>query len=173
MENPIDEEAVKELEDVLSVDILPVFGIKSEILDYISKYFDIDDSMSQFFGYNEDDTRDVNEIQVSESLFNYLKENNNHSVVILESYRNVDIIHGNLNFIVKKEYKYFLDFIKKICGYTTDSEKDYFVVIINYNDNDKIKISFKVDSNPGFNKTLIPFKMLIELLKSSLSLSVS
>lgn len=144
MENPIDEVVVKELEDVLSVDILPVFGIKSEILDYISKYFDIDDSMSKFFGYNEDDSRDVNEIQVSESLFSYLKDNLNHSVVILESYRNVEIIHGNLNFIVKKEYKYFLEFIKKISGYSVDDNKDYFEVIINYNENAKIKISLKV-----------------------------
>lgn len=141
MENPLDEVALKEFEDKLQLDITGVFGIKSEILDYISKYYDIDDSMVEIFGIHEESGTDRNELQIADKFFSNLKENGKFNIVITETRGRLFIKMGEVSFLAKKDTKYLLDFIKKVVVY--DEKNSDFNVLFNQEES-KIKISMFV-----------------------------
>jgi len=141
MEDPLDDAAIKEIENSIQLDVVGVFGLKSELLDYIGKYYDIDDSMIEFFGMNDKGSSDRNELQIADTFFSHLKSNNKFTIVISETRGRLSIKIGEISFISKKDIKYLLDFLKKIVGY--EDNLDEFNVLLNQNDN-KVNIRMLV-----------------------------
>lgn len=144
MENPMDDDVIKEIEDVIQLDISGVFGLKSEILDYISKYYEIDESMTEIFGMTDNSNSDRNELQIADTFFNYLKANNKLNIVIVETRGILKVKLGEANLTSKKDTRYLVDFIKKMIGY--DESSDKFNVLLNQGDN-KVRLSMKVNRN--------------------------
>lgn len=138
MEDPVDETAIKEIEDEIGLDIVGVFGIKSEILDFIDKFYNIDDNMQKMFDVFDSEYGDSRELQILDDLYKELVERSNLSVVVREGVgEDIDGYSDNL-----------LRFTKKLLKYDEEDGEGNFEGFLRYLDN-VLKFRLKVEGKQG------------------------
>jgi hypothetical protein len=140
MADPLDENSIKELENASEFEISAVLATKSEILDYINKFYDIDDSIQEFFNSEDLEISDKNELHVVDVLTSIIKTNGNFSIVIGKKNKKAELLKGEFGKSTPKELNYLLNFVKKMTGYTEDSNISKFEVVMNREDGSKIHI---------------------------------
>lgn len=149
MADPLDEQALKELEDAVNLDISAVFGIKSEIIDYLGKYFSIDNSMQDIFGIVDGQHDGINSNQVADLFISYVTKYRKmafiveeaHSVLTPNSMSKIDIPINDL--------KYLLSFIKSSVGY--DEKGNVFAATFKGRGNNT-RVAIKLNVQYNLNK---------------------
>lgn len=140
MSDPLDETSLKELEEAAEVEISAVLATKSEILDYINKFYDIDDSMQEFFNVADMELTDKNEMHVVDSMTKIIQSEGNFSIIIGKINKKTELLKGEFGDSSAKELNYLLNFVKKMTGYTDDSSNRKHEVVLNREDGSKIHI---------------------------------
>lgn len=123
MADPLDEKALKEIEDSVEYDVVPVLALKSEILDYINKYYDIDDSIQEFFDIREDELDTKDELQVADMIYSILVEQRKWSVVIYQNRGVFHLLKGYVEADSSRDLSFIVNFVSKITGYSSDKEE--------------------------------------------------
>lgn len=142
MSDPLDDAAIKDFEETVNLDISPVLGVKSEIIDYIDKYYNIDNSMQDLFGIREESIDGINETQIADLLFGYVKKYHNMAFVVGDIRGALQLQSGNVPEMTPNDTKYILTFIKKVVGY--NEQDNEFSVLFKGIDNLRIAINLLV-----------------------------
>lgn len=142
MSDPLDDAAIKDFEETVNLDISPVLGVKSEIVDYIDKYYNIDNSMQDLFGIREESIDGINETQIADLLFGYVKKYHNMAFVVGDIRGALQLQSGNVPEMTPNDTKYILTFIKKVVGY--NEQDNEFSVLFKGIDNLRIAINLLV-----------------------------
>lgn len=149
MADPLDSSAIKDLEESSQLEISTVLANKSEILDYINKYYEIDDSIQDFFNIRDSDLNDTNEVQIADTLISYVKTNGILHLVINKTGGKIEMIKGDLGDMSSRDLNYLLNFVKKMTDHQDGRSKSE--VIIDHNDGKKLKMTL-IEVQKGIQK---------------------
>lgn len=124
MSDPLDDNALALLNEHADYDVTPVLATKSDISDYLGKYYNIDHSLSDLFGDRTYVGDDMTDLQVADLFYALLHIESHLQIVISESMGITKIIEKNISKISETDAKYILGYLKKVVGYT-DNKSNY------------------------------------------------
>lgn len=161
MEDPLDEEAIEEISEHTGMEIHPVFGKKSEILDYIDKYYSIDENMMAFFGVTENEDSDINEVTVVNSFLDKVIKEDRIAFVIRESVNGLEIERGKLKIEGDRDLGYIMKFIGNLLGYNKDMSKGVYSSDYDYRGR-RLRINVVISGEGVYNRFWVETNCLQE-----------
>lgn len=147
MSDPLDDISLKKLSENCPYDISPVLATKTDITDYISKYYSLDHSMRDLFGDSTASYDDMNDLQISDMFYSLLRKQGTLHMVAIESKSTFILKRTNAENLSSNDTKYIMNFLKKLVGYTKD--KNTFSHTLHAVDGTVVSIQLSVIRKPS------------------------
>lgn len=135
LSDPLDEFTMSEIRAAMKYDVNFVIAKKSEIADYIGKYYDQDESIVSFF-YDLVGS-DKSDLIVADTLMGMVRGGSRFSIVIRESAGTLDVLKGSFG-NSSRDIRDLLAFSVKSVGMKKDSVTGVYDVVIPFEDNTKL-----------------------------------
>lgn len=135
LSDPLDEATMEEIREAMPYDVNFVIAKKSEITDYIGKYYDQDDSISLLF--SDIVGSDKSDLVVADTLTGLVREQGRFSIVIRDLSGSLDVLKGSFG-KSDRELRDFLAFAIKSVGLKKDSSNGSYDVILPLDDSSKL-----------------------------------
>ena len=119
MSDPLDDAALQKLAENCSYDISPVLATKTDITDYISKYYTLDYSMRNLFG-EAATFDDLNDRQISDMFYSILRKHSTLRIISTESKNSFTLKNTNVEELSSNDTQYIMNFLKKVVGYSAE-----------------------------------------------------
>lgn len=141
MADPLDTVSLDRLEAELKYEISPVLAMKSEILDHIDKYYGMNAMMEDVFNVSGIALSDKSDIQMVDTITNYVMDKDRVSVVISASKNRTVLTKGDFFTTNSRELVSVLKFVDKLVGLEVGESKS-----VKFHVSEGVDVLFVVDS---------------------------